>query len=95
MGPYDLQVYADVLERPTKEGARMAREGIRRCADAWEIDRARIEALEKSIDNVAGDVVLYDWVSLLESVTGDGLPLYAEVVHDLRKMFALARCKEI
>lgn len=39
IAPDELRKLADLLERPTKDGARLAREGMRAAADAWEADQ--------------------------------------------------------
>lgn len=49
MTPETLRKLAELLERPTKDGARLAREGMYNAADAWEADKARIEELERAL----------------------------------------------
>jgi hypothetical protein len=49
--PERLRELADLLERPTKDGARIAREGMRDCADAWEADRAHRDRLVRGVEH--------------------------------------------
>jgi hypothetical protein len=61
LGPDDLRRLADLLERPTRYGAKTAREGMRACASAWEADRKMLEASGRILEGAFDRIKAHWW----------------------------------